>query len=44
MRSGQVPTPGSHDSDARLVRSRDLVRRLAARDEVDRVGNPEEGS
>lgn len=43
VRRGPVPMPGSPASDARLGRSRDLVRRVAAVDEVDRVGNPEEG-
>jgi putative RecB family exonuclease len=42
--AGPVPLPGSPESDARLARNRDLIRRVAARDEVDRVGNPEEGS
>jgi hypothetical protein len=44
IRSGPVPTPGSRDSDARLARNRDLMRRVAGGVEVDRVGNPEEGS
>jgi RecB family exonuclease len=43
VRSGPVPMPGSPDSDARLERNRNLVRRVATSDEVDRVGNPEEG-
>ncbi len=43
VRSGPVPMPGSPDSDARLERNPTLMRRVATSDEVDRVGNPEEG-
>lgn len=42
MSSASVPAPGSPESDNRLSGSRDLVRRVAPCDEVDRVGNPEE--